>query len=239
MIKVLICDDDKSTTQQVENLLLDIKKSHSTDFSIDIQPNGDFLIGNENKYDIAILDIEMGRTSGLKVAEDLKKNNPDVIIMILTSYSDYLDSAMKISVFRYLSKPIDEERFNRNFNEALEHYRSISKQIVVESNGEVSFIKTKDILYIENLKHGSVIVTNNRIYKNTTKPVQWAKTIDQDDRFIQSHRSFLINLQNVVNFDKSVVTFQKGNELLNVACISRRSYNNLKNAFMNFVGGKR
>ncbi len=239
MIKVLICDDDKTITQQVETLLCDIRKSQNTDFEIDIRTGDDFSLDENKEYDIAILDIEMGGISGLQIAENLKKNNPDVIVMILTSYSDYLDSAMRISVFRYLSKPIDKDRFNRNFREAMEHYRNISKQIVVTTNDEVTFVKTKDILYIENLKHGSVIVTKNTAFKTNIKPSQWAKTIDQNDRFVISHKSFLINLQNVVNFDKSVVTFQKGSELLNVACVSRRSYNELKTAFMNFVGGKK
>ncbi len=237
MLNILVCDDDKKITTQVCDLLDKIKGNHNIDFKVDIKNDGEFSKDKNAVYDIAILDIEMDDISGLEVAENLKNNNPDVIVIILTSYSDYLDSAMKINVFRYLSKPIDEQRFLKNFLEALEHYRNISKQIVVKSNDEVSYVKTKDILYIENLKHGSLIVTKTDSLKTNKKPSEWADIIDQKDRFVFSHKSFLVNLQNVINFDKTIMTFQKPDERLDVACVSRRYYNDLKKAFFDFVGG--
>ncbi len=238
MLNILICDDDKNIVQQVSDLLDEVKNKHNIDFKIDTNSDGEFSIDKNAIYDIAILDIQMQGINGLEVAENLKRNNPDVIVIILTSFSDYLDSAMKISVFRYLSKPIDEQRFHKNFLEALEHYRNISKQIVVKFNDTVSYVKTKDILYIENLKHGSSIVTKTDIIKTNKKPEEWYAIIDQKDRFIFSHKSFLVNLQNVINFDKTTITFQKQDERLDIACVSRRYYNDLKKAFFNFVGGK-
>ncbi len=239
MLNILVCDDDKKITTQVCDLLDKIKSNQNIDFKVDIKNDGEFSKNKNAVYDIAILDIEMGNISGLEVAENLKNNNPDVIVIILTSYSDYLDSAMKINVFRYLSKPIDEQRFFKNFLESLEHYRNISKQIVVTSNDEVSYIKTKDILYIENLKHGSLIVTKTDSLKTNKKPSEWADIIDQKDRFVFSHKSFLVNLQNVTNFDKAIMTFQKQDEKLDVTCVSRRYYNELKKASFDFVGGNR
>lgn len=238
MLNILICDDDKNIINQVSSLLDEVKIKHNIDFKVDINTDGEFSKNVNAVYDIAILDIEMDGISGLEVAENLKNNNPDVIVIILTSYSDYLDSAMKISVFRYLSKPIDEQRFFKNFLEALEYYRNISKQIVIKSNDMVSYVKTKDILYIENLKHGSLIVTKTDSIKNNKKPEEWYATIDQKNHFVFSHKSFLVNLQNVVNFDKESVTFSKNENLFKVACISRRGYQDLKKAFFDFVGGK-
>ncbi len=238
MLNILICDDDKNIVQQVSSLLDEIKSKHNIEFKIDTNTDGQFSIDKNAIYDIAILDIQMEGINGLEVAENLKRNNPDVIVIILTSYSDYLDSAMKINVFRYLSKPIDEQRFHKNFLEALEHYRNISKQIVVKSNDMVSYVKTKDILYIENLKHGSSIVTKTDHIKTNKKPEEWYTIIDQKDRFIFSHKSFLVNLQNVINFNKTTITFQKQDERLDITCVSRRYYNDLKKAFFDFVGGK-
>lgn len=176
--------------------------------------------------------------NGLKLTELLRKNNPDIIVIILTSFADYLDSAMNISVFRYLSKPIDKNRFQRNFMEALDFYKKISKRIFIEQDGDVYTIKTKDILYIENTKHGSIIVTKHGKFKSTLKPQEWALKIELPNNFIFSHKSFLVNLQNVVNFNKSTVTFQGKNELIEVFCISQRKYTEFKRAFYNFVGGK-
>ncbi len=239
MIKVLVCDDEKIITDKVQNLLADIQKQYSIEIDI-VAVNDVLLVMKSNEsYDIAIVDIEMPNVDGLALSEELKKRNSDAIVMILTSFSDYLDSAMRIQVFRYLSKPIDEERFTKNFMEAVSYYKQISKQIIVESGDEVLTIKTKDILYIENLKHGSVIATKNGDYKTNKKPQEWYEIIHQPNCFTFSHKSFLVNLQNVINFDKNTVHFQGLNNTVRIACISQRKYYEFKKAFFNFAGGVR
>lgn len=238
MLNVLICDDNPEIVNQVNFLLNNVKKKQKINFTIDAKTNGDFAIKSKSMYDIAIIDIEMPGINGLKLTELLKKHNPDIIVIILTSFSDYLDSAMKISVFRYLSKPIDKNRFYRNFTEALDYYNNISKQIFVEKEDYVYTVKTKDILYIENTKHGSKIVTKHGIYKTSKKPQDWANEINLPNCFVFSHKSFLVNLQNVINFNKSTITFQHLDSLLEVVCVSQRRYYDFKKAFYNFVGGK-
>lgn len=110
----------------------------------------------------------MPAVNGLEVSERLKQLNPDIIIMILTSYPAYLDSAMKIQVFRYLSKPIDTERFNRNFLEAVDYYKKISKSIIIEKYDEIFTVKQGifSILKTENTVHLSLLNTNH------TKPIR-------------------------------------------------------------------
>lgn len=198
MIKVLVCDDDKIITDKVKHLLDDIQEKYSFELDIQINNDGQSVMDKNEIYDIAIVDIEMPDVDGLALSEKLKRRNPDTIVLILTSFSDYLDSAMRIQVFRYLSKPIDEERFTKNFIEAVSYYKQISKQIIVESGDEVLTIKTKDILYIENLKHGSVIATKYGDYRTNKKPQEWYEIINQPNCFTFSHKSFLVNLQNVM-----------------------------------------
>ncbi len=239
MVNILICDDDKRITHQLYKLLRDIQNKYNFDFNIDTKYSGDSAVDTGLIYDIAIIDIEMPGISGLELSEKIKTKNPDVVILILTSFSDYLDSAMDINVFRYLSKPIDIERFNRNFLDAIKKYKQISKQIILEISETVYTIKTKDILYIENLKHGSMIVTKHDKFKTNKKPQEWFEHINQPNCFIYSHKSFLVNLQNVINFNKSTILFQGLNENIEVACVSQRKYSDFKKSFFDFAGGIR
>lgn len=237
MINVLVCDDDKNITSKIYKLLQNIKNKYKFDFIVYIKNNGEAAIDSNISYDIAIIDIEMPGMSGLKLSERLKNNNPDIIILILTSFSDYLDSAMDINVFRYLSKPIDIDRFNRNFLEAVKRYKQITKQIILEISEQVYTIKTKDIFYIENLKHGSIIATKHGNYKTSKKPQEWFEIINHPNCFVYSHKSFLVNLQNVINFNKSTILFQGLHENIEIPCVSQRKYSNFKKAFFNFAGG--
>ncbi len=237
MIKVLICDDDTTIINQVVLLLQRIENKYKISFNIVSTTNGDSVVCSNAIYDIAVIDVEMPGINGLRLSEKLKQNNPDILIIILTSFSIYLDKAMDISVFRYLSKPIDEERFYRNFVDAIKRYKLISKQIIVSTTEKVDTVKTKDILYIEKIKHGSIIYTKSNKYKTNKKLDEWLTIIEQPNCFVYSHASFIVNLQNVINFDKTYVVFQCYDKTQTVACVSQRKFLSFKKSFFDFAGG--
>lgn len=67
---------------------------------------------HELKPDLAVLDIEMPKLSGLDVAEELKKENFQCKVVILTTFarSGYLQRSLKAGVKGYLVKdaPVEE-----------------------------------------------------------------------------------------------------------------------------------
>lgn len=102
MIKLLICDDNPEITKQIKELISIFEKKYRLKFQIDIKNSGDFILKDNKSYDIAIVDIEMPGINGLRLSEKLKELNSDTIVIVLTSFQNYLDSAMRIHVFRYL-----------------------------------------------------------------------------------------------------------------------------------------
>ena len=236
MIKILICDDDPAIREQISSLLLSFGNKNKLKFQIDIKESGKFILTNPVPYDIAYIDIEMPNVNGLNLSKRLKAINPDILVLVVTSFQSYLDDAMKIHVFRYLSKPIDKNRFYTNLKDALEEYRLISKMVTVIFNDEVHRIKTKDILFIENQKYGSIIHSKYGNYQTNKKPKEWLKMIDRES-FVFSHNSILVNLQNVVDFDSTTVVLRKNEQETVTTYISQRWRSDFKKAFFNFAGG--
>lgn len=237
MINVLICDDSVAILNGVNALVSKWSDLHKVDFCIDTKTSAELVLEAKHTYDIAFIDIELPGMSGLQLAEELKKGNPDIIVIVITSYQSYLDSAMKIRVFRYLSKPIEIKRFNANLLDAVEEYRNISETIIVSEKDDVFYLKTKDILFIENRKNGSMIVTKDREIKTNKKPHEWLQIINQPRFFIYSHKSFIVNLQNVTSFSKTSVFFKKADGTSVSAHISQRNYSEFRHAFFSFAGG--
>ena len=237
MIKVLVCDDDSFVTDRVKAIIDEINTNYSFGLDVTVTADAKTQYDKNEMYDIAVLDIDMPEVNGLELAGNLKELNPDTVVIMLTSFDEYLDSAMGLSVFRFLSKPIDKQRLIRNFIEAVEAYKSISKTIIVEKSDGVFVIKTKDILYIETARFGSVIVTKNQHIKPNRKPVQWFEIMGSPDFFASPHTSYYVNLQNVVSFDKYSVTFDGKDGYLKVDCVAQRRYTEFKKDFFRFVGG--
>lgn len=73
--------------------------------------SGEALLSDTGSKDIVFLDIELPGLDGIFVGRELKEKNHNVIVFVITSYAEYLDDAMRFHVFRYLSKPLDKQRF--------------------------------------------------------------------------------------------------------------------------------
>lgn len=237
LIKVLICDDNDTILTQINNLVEGWGKSNKINFCITTKSSGDLVVNSSLSFDIAFIDIEMPGISGLKLAQELQKNNPDIIVIVITSFQNYLDDAMRVHVFRYISKPININRFNSNLMDAVNKYRNISKSIIIDLKDEVYYVKTKDILYIENLKYGSNIITKYDQFTTNKKPKEWLSIINQPNCFVYSHNSFIVNLQNVIDFNKSSVTLRKNASETVSTYMSQRKYKDFKKAFFDFAGG--
>ncbi len=66
-------------------------------------------IYRKHKPDVLILDIDLPKCDGLSVAEQIRKENREVIIVMLTAFTDKekLLHATELRLLKYLVKPID------------------------------------------------------------------------------------------------------------------------------------
>lgn len=235
MMKLLICDDSKINVELVEFLVEAFEEKYKVKFEKDVRLSGDFILTEKNSYDIAIVDVEMPGISGIELSERLKEINPAVCIIILTAFENYLDYAMKIQVFRYLSKPIDRNRFFRNLEEAVEEYNKTNKKLTLKSNDGFVVINTNDILYMEKKTGGTTLFTIKGEKEVKEKLNECVELINRPTTFIYSHNSIVVNLQRVVSFDKSVVTLQKSETEAVETYMSQRKYKEFKENFMRFI----
>lgn len=64
---------------------------------------------NKKDIDIAFLDIEIGRISGIKIALDLKKTSPKCNIIFVTAHSKYAADSFDVRPSGYVMKPFTNE----------------------------------------------------------------------------------------------------------------------------------
>ncbi len=109
-IRVLIVDDHEIVRRGLYTVL-----SEQEDFEVVGQAgtaNMAITLAMQLQPDIIILDIFLGASSGLDIAQQLQRGCPKTRIVILTSYSDeaHLFRAMRIGVHGYLRKslPVSE-----------------------------------------------------------------------------------------------------------------------------------
>lgn len=149
-MRILICDDDILVIEQLEGYIktffekLSVKCPEIACFS-----DGESLLADKGDKDILFLDIEMPGINGIYVGSELKKANDRIIIFIVSSYSKYLDEAMRFHVFRYLSKPLEKQRFFRNMKDAVDLYNTITVKVPIETKQGIHTLPASSIIMIE------------------------------------------------------------------------------------------
>ena len=109
-MRILFCDDDAAAMSSLHKSVLEYFQSNGLSApECVLCSSGEELLASGEVGELAFLDVEMDGLSGIHTGELLKKLNPRIKIIIVTSYPDYLDEAMKFHVFRYLSKPVDKQ----------------------------------------------------------------------------------------------------------------------------------
>jgi DNA-binding NarL/FixJ family response regulator len=145
-IKTVIIDSDTSSLKRLENLL---EKFIEVDVLVSFEDSKkglNFIL--ENEPELAFVQIEMPKLSGLEIAEIISKQETDVKVVLVSEHSHYAIKALKFAIFDYLLQPIsiDElkitlQRFNIRFkiklgNRELQIIREISNGLSSQNIGE-------------------------------------------------------------------------------------------------------
>ncbi|MCI9083273.1 MAG: response regulator transcription factor [Lachnospiraceae bacterium] len=235
-MRIFICDDDVETARQLDKILRCFFQKNSLKApDIIIYDNGEDLLKDSNTKDIVFLDIEMPGMSGIYIGNELKKVNKNVIIFIVTSYSEYLDEAMRFHVFRYLSKPLDKQRIFRNMKDAIELYNTSVTKIPIETKNGVYVVSAADIIFVEAHSHKVTVHTLKQDYLSIHNMNYWIQQLDMPC-FFSSHRSFLVNLNHVSDFDHSLIHLYNNKF---EAYLTRRKYTQFKDTYLLYLESTR
>lgn len=158
----------------------------------------------QNEVDLLFLDVEMPDLTGIQLLRSLPII-PQVILT--TSKVEYALEAFECKVTDYLHKPISFPRFIQAVERARENYSSEGQRdrndIYVKVDGRYIRISLENILYIESYGDYVIIHTEKRdrfIVHSTLKAIEEKLT---NTSFLKVHRSFIVNLQKVVDIEET------------------------------------
>lgn len=235
-MRICICDDDSLIIKQLQKYIksyfdnIHVKCPEITCFM-----SGETLLADSEIINILFLDIEMPGMNGIYVGNELKRRNPNIIILIITSYIEYLDDAMRFHVFRYLSKPLDKQRLFRNMKDAINLYHNITKTLPVETRQGVYTLPSSAIIAVEALDRKVIVHTTKQDFESI-HPIQYWEDTLPGNRFIRTHRSFIVNFSHISAFDHSTISLNNGHL---TAYLTRRKYTSFKKAYLLYLESMR
>ncbi len=235
-MRIAICDDDTLFIEQLTDCIRDFfRKNKLVHPEILTFTNGESLLSDPAEKDIVFLDIEMPGVSGIYTGNELKKKNRNIILFVVTAYTEYLDEAMRFHVFRYLTKPLEKQRLFRNLKDALHVYSTAAHKIPIETPSGVFTVYSSDIIFLDSAEKKVTVHTVDNDYISSRTIAEWAKVLPQNC-FFQSHRSFIVNFAHVSDFDHSLIHLS-GHRYS--AYLTRRKYTEFKAAYLLYLESMR
>lgn len=228
-MRICICDDDDLIIKQIQKYIRSyFASAHIKCPETACFRSGESLFADQGDIDILFLDVEMPGMNGIYVGSELKKRNHNIIILIITSYIEYLDDAMRFHVFRYLSKPLDKQRFFRNMKDAVDLYHNLTRTLPVETRQGIHTLPASSIIAVESLGRKVIVHTSRQDFESVHTMQYWEDVLPKN-RFIRTHRSFIVNFEHISDFDHSTIHLGGGRL---TAYLTRRKYTSFKEAYL-------
>ena len=118
-MKILIVDDEAYLRDELKDSLERVSAANNEYAEADDYDSAVKLL-EEQRFDIAFLDIHLQGKNGLEIAERIKHISPKTNIVMVTAYSEYALDAFKLFASGYLLKPFSDSELK----EVLDHLRT-------------------------------------------------------------------------------------------------------------------
>lgn len=217
MIRVVIVDDEP----HVRDGLVKLIGKHCRNVTL-VGTAGSVREGREvirqQHPDLVLLDIKMDDETGFDL---LKQLDPvDFKVIFITAYEQFAVKAFKFSALDYLLKPVDPDELTEAVNKAemmLQHDLRIRisalennlapgadrhKKLVLKTSDNIYIIEIPKITHCESEGSYTVIFLEDGRKIMASRNLKEYDDMLSDQGFYRIHKSFLINLSFVEQFEK-------------------------------------
>ena len=231
-IKIAICDNDKSICNYIASL---IQRENSIAKIFTFTSSEELLTARE---DFAILFLDIKGIAGLDAARIIRRrqelqNKFRSVIIFITGYSEYMQSAFDVHAFHYLIKPIDEVKFLQVLRRALNEIKAVKSQsercLLIKVDDTRQKIFLRDILFIESRNKKVVIHTPDKIYETYGKINELE--IALGNYFYRCHRCYLVNLEKISAYNQDTIYLTNGEQIM----IAQKKYSDFVKTYMNYA----
>ena len=235
---VSICDDNSIGREVLRELVLEYQRQREiSDLKI-LEYDSPVVLAKDLdriESDIYLLDIMFPDGNGIELAREIRlryHHNP--IIFITSSKEDTID-AFNVFALRYFIKPVRPKPFFETMDYAVERLKvDAPKYYMINTIEGKQKLRFSSIMYVERKSQVLHITTNSgKVYESVTLRESFSRKLKpllEDARFVQTHVSFVVNLDAVDVYRKDQMIMQDGR----IIPISRNFSTGVKERYLSY-----
>lgn len=219
-MRILVCDDEsiymEAVCASIQRWRVQRKAAGLT---ISAYPSSEELkdtLEQAMPFDLAFLDIQFpGEMNGLELAEYLRKNNEQILIVFTTNYEKYAMDGYKVNALRYLQKPLCDVQIFECLDIAYRQWKLFHECSLTLLDGWNAYrIAHKSFLYAESKSHYIDIhlAHQEETIRVRMKFAEMLKRLPES-MFVQCHRGFAVNLLYVQKITRKYIELCDGSTI--------------------------
>ena len=221
MINFVVCEDEKDIRKIEVNEIIKFMMNLDMDYKIhefsDYNKDFEDYAKKDDGFKIYLLDIVTRKTSGINAARKIREEFDDwvSVIMMVTSHPEYKYEALssRLYLLDFVNKLNNmEEKIKENLTIAMKHFDNRQKQISYVYNRNLYNIELREIIYIEKEQDSKRCIIKTKYGKQIIPGTLNSLYQKLDDRFMKTHKSLIINLDEVRSYEigTNKLTFKNG-----------------------------
>lgn len=227
MVKIAVCDDEYIFSELIAEKIETEMQKYDMLYKIDKYTSGLELLAQHeiNPYDIIFLDIEMPGIDGFEAITQLRSIKSDILVIYITNHSGLVYPSYQYRPFELIAKRDFTSKIGEIIKSAINELRNIrelNSYYAVERYGHSQLIYKSHIIYAKAIHHGVKLYTLDGVF-NVRKTLRQLSNELNSDYLILCHRSYLINMQQVLEAHEDNLILSNGIKLP----ISRRYRRNV------------
>lgn len=158
-------------------------------------------------YDIFI--IEINHIDDLSIIDDLRRHSESLIYVIGNKDFEIVNECIRKNVHLYMIKDDLYSEVNKYKEDIFNHIQQRFQYYTYKRNGMNSHIRLSQIFYIESLRHNIIIHSINGEFVERKSLGDFLKEVSSS-HFIQIHKSFVVNKQQIDKITSKDVIVKNG-----------------------------
>ena len=208
--KVLLADDHQDSLEVVEAFI----REHPNFEVIATCNDGEELVSKIAifKPDIVITDVKMPKLNGVEAIKKAMQFHEKLKVIFVTGYDEFAVEAFNLEAVDYIVKPVELTRLYAALEKAQTDNRlkvlttmNSRRKLPFKFNGSMFFIPYDDIFFIEKTGKKCLIHTKEGTFETYERISVLARLLDKS--FFLSHRSNIVNLDNILYIKPKNETF--------------------------------
>lgn len=234
-----ICDDEMSQISYISDLLMAYRKEKLPSLRWTTFQSGFALLDAMERGEIfnaVLLDIYMSDMNGMDVAKSIRTTNSSVHILFLTSSPLFAVESYSVDASDYMLKPIKEDKLFQSMDKLVVSMETTAEYgiAVKDTEGRITKVLWSQLMYLEAMGHYVVMYHANGTSTRTLYSFSsLLKQLLVQSSFVQTHRSYIVNLNYVHRISKNEIV------LLNDAKLPlpKSRYHEISDKFHNIIFG--